>query len=97
MMWPFRRKRSRDPSRSDLQPPGEGWRRWFEVSTTAACNVPWDHEWVELWRPDWDRPRLARASDVPYQLNGEDFWWRPSPQAPETGKRAAAPPDWNRG
>jgi hypothetical protein len=81
IMWPFRWKRRQDlPAEAEPvppAPPGEGWRRWFELSARAAHDPPWNYEWVEMWRADWDHSRVTRSADIPYELNGPGFWWRP--------------------
>ncbi|HLG86464.1 MAG TPA: hypothetical protein VKZ79_04630 [Alphaproteobacteria bacterium] len=80
-MWPFRRKNpAAPPERNGAPPapPGDGWRRWFELSIRAAHDPPWRYEWVELWRSNWERPRVTRSADIPYELDGEGFWWRPA-------------------
>ena len=86
-MWPFRRKNpAAPPEQEDAPPapPGEGWRRWFELSIRAAHDPPWNYEWVELWRPTWEWPRVTRSADIPYELNGDGFWWRPA-KSPQHG------------
>ena len=80
-MWPFRRKRRQElVTEQDSfppAPPGAGWRRWFELSARAAHDPPWNYEWVEIWRATWDQARVTRSADIPYELNGPGFWWRP--------------------
>ncbi len=80
-MWPFRKKTRAEivplEPESPRPPAGMGWRPWFEVSERAAYDPPWNYEWVELWRPDWGKPRLTRSEDVPHELTGPGFWWRP--------------------
>lgn len=81
MIWPFRRKSKAvpvsQPEAAPLAPPGAGWRRWFELSQRAAHDPPWNYPWVQIWRSDWDHPRVTRSADIPYELNGPGFWWRP--------------------
>jgi len=81
MIWPFRRKHKApqvlEAEPVPAPPQGEGWRPWFELSQRAAHDPPWNHPWVEIWRPNWDRPRATRSADIPYELNGPGFWWRP--------------------
>ena len=81
MIWPFRRKSRAEPVvRAEAvppAPPGDGWRRWFELSHRAAFDPPSNHEWVQIWRDSWDHPRVTRSVDIPYEMNGPGFWWRP--------------------
>ena len=81
-MWLFRRRHGRQapPAQESFPPapPGTGWRRWFELSVRAAHDPPWNYPWVEIWRPDWDGPRATRSADIPYEIDGPGFWWRPA-------------------
>ncbi len=81
LIWPFDRKRRKSRETelepADPRPPGAGWRRWFELSARAAAERPWDYEMVQIWRPEWAEPRTTRSADVPHQLDGPGFWWRP--------------------
>ena len=80
MIWPFRRRQKAEPvaeAEVVAAPPGEGWRRWFELSRRAAHDPPWNYPWVQLWRDGWEHPRVTRSVDIPYELNGPGFWWRP--------------------
>jgi len=91
MIWPFKRK-SRNPEARMLEaapprPPGSGWRQWFELSARAAADPPWNYEMVEIWRPDWTGPRLTRSADLPHELDGPGYWWRP--RGGDAGGRSA--------
>ena len=79
--WLFGNKRAAKPPVESAEvtavPPGVGWRQWFELSIPAAMDPPWNYEWVELWRQDWGTSRVTRSADLPYEMKGPGYWWRP--------------------
>ncbi len=45
---------------------------------TPPNGFPWNYEWIEIKRDEWEASKIIRYSDIPPQMNIAGLHWRPA-------------------
>ena len=51
-----------------------GWSLW---AYPVTHDSPYHYRAVEVWRAEWDSPRVVNPWSLPLQMNVVDLYWRP--------------------
>ena len=67
-----------------VEPPGDGWMEWCHYLNMHSANwlphdSPYEHEWVSIWRQEWEQPSVVTPHELPKWLNVSGLYWKPAP------------------